>query len=446
MAFLNIKSKYKSLSENQQNKIIVYILVVPVVLVYLFAFFYKANKAAFLLNDTLLYFLVFFIAAISLDLEVGTIGLPNFGKVGFIALGAYVTTIVLNQGLFGDVFTDFFFGVFIAMIVSAFFGWLIAIPSVKLRADYFAIMTIAGGEVIRIMLQNEKRYFWRTSSVIKIGDKTIPIKEPLMLNSMKKELSEMNFFGFEMSQVLDLGSFGSLFLWQIFLFFFFLTFGLIVYAFIQVIRKSPYGRALRAIREDDITVTSVGKDVFRFRWQVTVIAAVVCSVSGSLFAVFNSAFEPLDFRPIMTFNLFVFIIIGGIGNSRGAAFGTLLITMFLRASEADAVKRNLNFSIDEGFPLIGKLLTDLQIRMDISSENLRFVILGTILILFLLYKPSGVIPEPKSNNEKYLSLLSADERRDSDDAIDRRQSSAEKDRILIENNELESENSNSEEL
>ena len=430
----NPKTKYNLLTETQQTRILVFLLVVPVVSLYVFALIFKANKMAFIINDTLLIFLVFFVAAISLDLEVGSLGLPNFGKVGFIALGAYITTIVLNVGPMNDPFLDLFLGMFVAMIVSAFFGWLIAIPSVKLRADYFAIMTIAGGEVIRIMLQNERRYFWTKTSEFEANGVIVSIKEPLMNNPIRLWLSNQTFMGFKLSDTIDFGGLGSLFNWQIVLLIFFLSVGLIIYAFIQIIRKSPYGRALRAIREDDITVTSVGKDVFKFRWQVTVIAAVVCSVSGSLFSVVNSAFEPLDFRPILTFNLFVFIIIGGIGNSRGVAFGTLLITMFLRASEADAVKSKLNFSVDESLPFIGKLLTDLQIKLDISSENLRFVILGTILILFLLYKPSGVIPEPKSDNEKYLSLLRADQRQDSDESIDRRQSSAEQDRIETGNN------------
>jgi branched-chain amino acid transport system permease protein len=469
MAFYNIRTKYNALTERQQSLILASMLVVPVIFVYLYAFNFKTEKAAFLLNDTIIWFLVFFIAALSLDMEVGSLGLPNFGKVAFIALGAYITTIVLNLGFFKDVFLDFFAGVIIAMLVSAFFGWLIAIPSVKLRADYFAIMTIAGGEIIRLLLQNEKRYFWtKTDEVIGPNGEVIPLKEPLMLSSFKQSISQWNLFGinlgdqftlnfgkftlidfnigdFKLQYILDL-NLGSVNYFQIFIILFMITFALGIYFFVQIIRASPYGRVLRAIREDDITVTSVGKDVFKFRWQIAVLAAIVASISGSLFSILSASFEPLDFRPKVTFNLFVFIIIGGIGNSRGVAFGTFLIAMFLRATEAESVKSQLNFTVDETLPFIGKLLTDLQFKLDISAENIRFVILGSILILFLLYKPGGVIPEPKSNNEKYLRLLTAEERRDSDDAIGRRQSSAEKDRISNEDESRDLINFDSEEL
>ena len=451
----NIRARYRALPEKKQSMYLALALVVPVVILYFYAFTNKPEPLKFLLNDTLIWFVVFFIAALSLDLEVGSLGLPNFGKVGFIAIGAYITTIFLNIGYFKNPYLDFFVGVVIAMLASAFFGWLIAIPSVKLRADYFAIMTIAGGEIIRLLFQNERRYFWTTTSTITgPGGKIIPLKEPLMLNTFKQALSESVFFGVRMDDVLFLNlgkyqlldldifghklsyllnlDFGSINLWQIFLLLFFMMIGFIIYAFVQFVRASPYGRALRAIREDDITVTSVGKDVYKYRWQVAVVSAMICAVSGSLFSILNSSFEPQDFMPLLTFNLFVFIIIGGIGNSRGVAFGTLLIGMFLRATEAESVKSQLSFSIDEGFPFIGKLFVDLQLKFDISSDNLRFVIMGSILILFLLYKPGGVIPEPKSNNEKYLRLLTASERQDSDEAISRRQSSSEKGRIAKE--------------
>ncbi len=204
---------------------------------------------------------------------------------------------------------------------------------------------------------------------------------------------------------------------------------MLVYLFVQEIRKAPYGRALRAIREDDITVTSVGKDVSQFRWQVTTIAAFIAGIAGIMYATTFSAFEASDFRPFLTFDLYIFIIIGGLGNSRGAFAGTALVTLFMRGAQIDAVRQNINLHLGPDTPFLGRLFHFLQIDILINPDNMRFVILGSILILFLLFKPAGLIPEPRTNNEKYLSLLTTEQRASSDQAVLARQSLSEKERI-----------------
>ena len=437
----DFKSRINSINDKQKSLIIALILVVPVFYIYLLALNSTDNKVTYILNDTLLAFIMFFIASLSLDLEVGSLGLPNFGKVAFIAIGAYITTIVMNFGLFGNFFIDFMFGLVVGCAISAFFGWLIAIPSVKLRADYFAIMTIAAGEIVRLVLQNEKRYFWT------LTDAAHGIKEPLVSNSFRQNVAAVELFGVKFSTfvsmnfgVYNLGignsvfftldlNFGQTFLWQIIVFIFFLIVALICYAFVQIIRKSPYGRTLRAIREDDITVTSVGKDVYAYRWQITVIAAIICSIAGSLFSILNSSFEPLNFLPEMTFLLFVFIIIGGIGNSKGVAFGALIIQMFTVASTSQVIKEQMNFSLGTLIPQLNQLFQDFSLRLSITADFTRWIVLGTILLIFLLFRPEGIIPEPKSNNENYLNLLTKEERADSDSAVNQMQSSSEKERL-----------------
>ena len=457
----NIKTKYNSLPEGRKSVIVAGILCLPVFYIYFYALNTVQDKVTYILSDTLITVLVFFIAALSLDLEVGSLGLPNFGKVAFIAIGAYVTTIIMNVRYFNNFFLDFLLGLAFGLVISAFFGWLIAIPSVKLRADYFAIMTIAAGEIVRLVFQNEKLYFWTFSGYQNT-------KAPLMLNQFRQYVSNAKFFGLSMSDTqgvnfgvysikwnnsilytLDL-NFGNIFYWQLYVFFFFLSFALICYVFVQIIRKSPYGRALRAIREDDITVTSVGKDVYSYRWQVTVIAAIICSIAGSLFCILNSSFEPQDFRPDTTFLLFVFIIIGGVGNSKGVAFGTLLIEMFTVGTSSEAVRSQLNITAVQLLPAIKipfsnliidlpGILSDLQLKLYLSADYTRYAILGIILLIFLLYRPEGIIPEPKSNNENYLSLLTNEERADSDEAVIRMQSSSEQVRLEAESEDNEME-------
>ena len=134
-----------------------------------------------------------------------------------------------------------------------------------------------------------------------------------------------------------------------------------VYWFVQRIRTSPYGRTLRAIREDDITVTSVGKDISRFRWQITTLAACIAGLAGIMYAMTFSAFEAGDFRPFLTFDLYIFIIIGGLGNSRGVFAGTALVQMFLRAAQVQEVKENISLYLGHDTPVIGPLFEFLQL-------------------------------------------------------------------------------------
>ena len=128
----------------------------------------------------------------------------------------------------------------------------------------------------------------------------------------------------------------------------------------------------------------------------------------------------------------MYIIIGGLGNSRGAFAGTALVTMFLRAAQVDAVKENFSFYFGPESPFIGPILEFLRLDIFINPFNLRFVVLGIILILFLLFKPAGLIPEPKTDNEKYLKLLTQEQRIRSDQAVAARQSLTERERLEAE--------------
>jgi len=487
---------------------------------------------------TATFILVFFIGAISLDLEVGSMGLPNFGKVAFFAIGAYISTL-----LYSEYNVDIFVSILIALAVSGLLGFVVAIPTVKLRADYFAIMTIAGGEVIRLIFQNEQRWLWSTSV---IGTKSqvisnkfriefageFPFNQRLNdflattlddIGSLIEELSELvlipiikdiplisdilhfikNIISLIGSSIRDIGGtsilddigtfieglselvlipiikdiplisdillmiktivsligssvrdMGLVFMWQIVILLVFIVIALFVYWFVQKVRNSPYGRTLRAIREDDISVSSVGKDVARFRWQVTTLAALICGLAGIMYAMTFSSFEAGEFRPFLTFNLYIFIIIGGLGNSKGAFVGTSIVTLFLHASQTQVVKEVINMrlgpngitlpeisligidfsKITEEFlsPIVGPLFEILRIDAFITPENSAIVILGVILLLFLLFKPAGLIPEKKTDTGKYLSLLTVKQRERSDVAVQTRQSLSEKERLMKE--------------
>jgi ABC-type branched-subunit amino acid transport system permease subunit len=399
-------------------------LTIPVVFLYLYALTTLELKSK-LLFSTASTLLVFYVGAISLDMEVGSLGLPNFGKVAFFALGAYISAL-----LYSVYDVPYPASVITALVISCLFGFILSMPTARLRADYFAIMTIAGGEFIRLVFQNEKRWLWAPS--------ILPPHTPTQIISNRAKielttappfnmrLAELEIYDIKIFKALDLDK---LFLWEITLVIAFFLIALITYWFVGRIRRSPYGRTLRAIREDDITVTSVGKDVSRFRWQITTISAFICGLAGVMYAFSFNAFEASDFRPELTFVLYFYVIIGGLGNSKGVFAGTALVTMFMQAASVEAVQRNIGLHIGPDSPFFGQFLEILQLDIFINPFNTRYVILGTILILFLLFKPDGIIPEPRTQNEAYLSLLTPEERARSDEAVLVRQSLGEKETI-----------------
>ena len=436
-------SRFSNLIQKHPDLIIGLTLTIPIVFLYLYALSSLEIKSKMLFS-TALALLVFFVGAISLDLEIGSLGLPNFGKVAFFALGAYISAL-----LYSVYNVPYLAAVIIALIVSSMFGYILAIPTAKLRADYFAILTIAGGEFIRLVFQNEKRWLWAPSilpphtptQVISNRAKVefismSPFNMKLADLKMYKTLEALEDLIYDLLSNIGIGikifkdlDLDQLFLWEITLVIVFIFIALMTYWFVEQIRRSQYGRTLRAIREDDITVTSVGKNVYRFRWQVTTISAFICGLAGVMYAFSFNAFEASDFRPELTFILYFYVIIGGLGNSKGVFFGTSLVTLFMQAVSVEAVQKNIYLHMGPNSQFFGPFLEVLQLDIFINPFNMRYVILGVILILFLLFRPGGLIPEPRTDNEKYLSLLTPEERKRSDEAVFSKQSLTEKERL-----------------
>ncbi len=393
------------------------IFAIPIVLLYTYAAISVENRLVFMVS-TAFAILVFYVGALSLDLELGSVGLPNFGKVAFFAIGAYASTLLYGVGI------PFPVAVIVALVISGFFGWLLSIPTVKLREDYFAIMTIAGGEVIRFIIQNEKRYLWQPD--------VNGIPQGLITNKFRTDFSNLPGLN---TLLIDDPILGSLFLWEFIVLIIFVLIVLASYGFVEMVRKSPYGRSLRAIRDDDIAVISVGKDVARFRWQVAVVAAIMCGLAGIMYGFTFTSFEAGNFAPPLTFLLFVYIIIGGLGNSRGAFVGTTLIWLYADAAQTEAVRSTISLQLGINTPYIGELFKILQLNIIVNPDNTRTLVLGLILLIFLLYMPEGLIPEPKGDNSQYLSLLSPEERKKSDEAVARGQSLGERERLTVQASE-----------
>ncbi len=285
--------------------------------------------------DTLVYIGIYAILAISLNLEMGYTRLMNFGKVAFFAIGAYTTTLLSIAGV------PFVFGFLAGIILSALFGFFLAIPTLRLRADYLAIVTLASGEILRLFLLNER---WLTNGPM--GIRGIP--QPL-------------YSTFQDNYMLFYVVFVYVFLFS-------------CYFLSEKIINSPFGRVLKAIRDDEDAAQALGKNTFMFKTKVFVIGSCIASVSGSLFAYYLAFISPDMFLPTVTFFVWTMLVIGGKGNNLGVIAGAVLIQLFERGT---------------------RFLKDF-VELPVEPYNLRIIIIGILLVLFILYRPDGIIKEKKN--------------------------------------------------
>ena len=282
----------------------------------------------------LVYIGIYAILAVSLNLEAGYTRLMNFGKVAFFAIGAYTSTLLSIAGV------PFIVGMLAGMLLCALFGFFVSLPTLRLRADYLAIVTLSFGEILRLFFLNE---LWLTNGPM--GIRGIP--QPLY------------------------SAFDNYTLFYVALVYALL---LVCYVFTERIINSPFGRMLKAIRDDEDAAQAFGKNTFLFKIKVFVIGSCIASISGTLFAHYIAFISPDMFFPAVTFSVWTMMVIGGKANNLGVILGAVMIQVFERGT---------------------RFLKDFVV-LPVEPYNLRIIVIGLLLILFILYKPDGIIKERKS--------------------------------------------------
>lgn len=286
------------------------------------------------LLDALAYTGIFAISALALNLQYGFTGLANFGHVAFFMVGAYTTALATTSGL------PFPLSAFLSIAVASFTGLIASLPALKLREDYLAIATIAFGEILRMIFKNEE---WIAHGVWGIG-----VPPAILLSGGTRE-----------------------FYWlQLLLIFSVLSLCLLI---IRIVSNSPYGRVLRAVRDDALAAEVYGKNVFGYKAQIFALGSGLAGLSGALFAQYVQYVNPYMFEPTLTFSMWIMVILGGVGNNVGVLFGALLVEFFERGA---------------------RMAKDLRI-MPMDPNNLRAIIIGVLIILVLLYRPAGLLKEER---------------------------------------------------
>ena len=279
---------------------------------------------------------IYAILALGLNVMWGMAGMVNLGIVGFYGFGAYVSALLTVKG-----HAPIALGFAAAMAATAVMAALVTLGIMRLRDDYLAIVTLGFAEVVRIIAENE---IWLTRGTDGISGIPQPLKSTL---------------GSDFNAV-------------------YLVFCLVILAIVlfvlERVRASPFGRVLRAIREDAQVAAFAGKDVLKFKVKAFALGGALAGLAGALYAHYSSYIVPEIYVPLLTIYIFLALTAGGIGNNWGAVVGAFVVVFFLESTRF----------------LVGVVPW-------LSAEQLaalREFLVGLGLLLLLLLRPRGLLPEP----------------------------------------------------
>jgi len=282
--------------------------------------------------DLIVFIGIFGIVALSLNLEFGFAGLANFGKVAFFLVGAYTYALLSQFGV------PFYLCLIAGGLISAIFGLVVSLPALRLRMDYLAIAILAFGEILRLIVKSED---------FAGGDWGITVAPAISLTGASHRVDALV---------------------NIALVYFCL---LICFVVIQRLANSPYGRALRAIREDEVAAEALGKDRSKYKAQALMLGSAMAGIAGGLYAQYLQCVLPGMFMPMITFTVWIMVLVGGPANNWGALLGAALVQVF-----------------DRGTNIAKDYLT-----LPVDPSNLQYILFGALIIFVLLYRPQGLLKE-----------------------------------------------------
>ncbi len=402
-----VAERARSVLENDVLKIIV-ALAGMYALFILFGFIlgYDANGYAVMLQRLTLLCAVYGITVLALNLQWGYAGLFNIGVVGFMAVGAYTMAMVTAPptGRVPGLGLPLIVGIVAGMVAAALVGFIAALPALRLRADYLAIVTIALSEIIRYTyllppLQEFTIFGVQlgTGGGSGIGISTHPsdVLPPLILENPLGQAALSFFVGMGIEEaVIDS--------WIYVLFL--IAVGAAFYWLVMRIGFSPFGRVLKAIREDEDVANALGKNTTRFKIKVFMVGCGLMGLAGILWQANRGFINPNSFRPLVTFFIWIALIIGGSGSNTGTVLGGILFAGLLFQAPR-YISNVLSSVLDVGgspapfADAVGPLFAlnfEPFIAYTIGNFGpLRIVFTGVILILLMQHRPDGLLGHRK---------------------------------------------------
>lgn len=258
---------------------------------------------------------IYAIMAISVNIISGITGQLSLGQAGFMALGAYAT-ILLNS----NAHLPLLMAVILAGIITAFFGFLIGFPTLKLEGDYLAIVTLAFGEIIRVVLVNLKQ--WTGGPNGKSFPTILTLSPSVAVFTILSVL-------------------------------------VVIIVCIQNIIRSSYGRAVLAVREDEIAAKSCGISVFKYKMTGFVMASFVAGIGGALYVMYVGFIKPEQAAFTKSIDYLIFVVLGGMGSMTGSVLAAFVLTY-----------------LQEGLRFL---------------QNYRLLFYPVVLIFVMLFRPQGLL-------------------------------------------------------
>jgi branched-chain amino acid transport system permease protein len=305
---------------------------------------------------------LYIMLALGLNIVVGFAGLLDLGYIAFYAVGAYLYALLASPhfGLHWPIWAVLPLGA----LVAGLFGVLLGAPTLRLRGDYLAIVTLGFGEIIRIFLNNLNAPLNITN-----GPQGIARIDPLTL------------FGWPLSKPIEVA--GIALSGVMLYYYFFVVLALLVVLVGVRLQDSRIGRAWVAIREDEVAAKACGIDTRNIKLLAFAMGASFGGVAGGLFAGFQEFVSPESFGLLESVMVLCMVVLGGMGHIPGVILGGLLLTILPEAFRQGAGP------IQQA--LFGKVLLD--------PEALRMLLFGLALIAVMLYRPAGLWPEPRHRRE-----------------------------------------------
>ncbi|MDG1282755.1 MAG: branched-chain amino acid ABC transporter permease [Pseudorhodobacter sp.] len=289
------------------------------------------------------------IICLGLNVQWGQTGLFNVGIAGFVGLGGYISAILTTPeaaeriGGFGLPIAAGWAG---AMLGGAVLSLAVGLLTLRMRSDYLAITTFGIAVALQLVFQNA---------------------ETLTGGAFGMAFVPRPFAGFQ----------GNAFAFNLANLAVTCAVVLALYLLLEHLLRSPWGRTLRAVREDEVAAQALGKNPASLRLQAFALGGAIMALAGAVQAHFIGFIAPGNFLPMMTFQVWAMLIVGGSGNNRGAILGAVLVWAIWALSGA---------LIAEVFP------ADQQAR----AASLQIVVIGVMLCLILLWRPQGILPEIRS--------------------------------------------------
>ncbi|HEX2440256.1 MAG TPA: branched-chain amino acid ABC transporter permease [Methylomirabilota bacterium] len=274
--------------------------------------------------------------ALGLNLVWGMAGMINLGLVGFFGFGAYVSALATKR-----VGAPIVAGIVAALVLTAAAGCVVALITARLRGDYLAIITLGFSEVVRLVASNE---IWLTNGTDGISGIPGPWRGRVTPATFNMIFLLLTAVAVAIAMVV-----------------------------LERVRRSPYGRVLRAIRDDDQVAAVAGKRVIRFKVEAFAVSAGILGVAGALWSHYTSFIAPDVFVPLITIYVVLALTAGGTGNNWGAVLGAFLVVFFMEATR-----------FATGW------LPGLK---PVQIAAVRELLIGASLLVVLRLRPAGLLPE-----------------------------------------------------